>query len=196
MGLVAQEVEPLFPVAIEQETVGDAEVQYLQLDYTKFVPLIISAIQQLAAKISHLAATVASFADHFTTKELTFTRATGDEIIVKKMCVQKTDGTPVCVDGDQLAALLASAGQPVAAPASSPSGGGSSDPTTPPTPVAITSPETSDVATSSPTATKSAPPVINSPPLVPEDTTEYPAPTPSSPAPAPPEPTPTTDTVH
>ena len=175
LGFIAQEVQPILP---ETVSVGDDANHTLGLAYTEFIPVIVRAIQQLAAKISDLATTVASFADHFTTRELTFVRATGDEIIVKKMCVQKTDGTPVCVNGDQLDALLQQADQsPVAA-----------DPTpqSSPTPVATTSPETSDAATSSPAVTESAQPlteptiIIDSPPLAPDAQAE---------------PTPTTTTV-
>jgi hypothetical protein len=49
VGLIAQEVSPVFPYAIAPETVGDKEVQYFQLDYTKFVPLLIEAAKELKA---------------------------------------------------------------------------------------------------------------------------------------------------
>ncbi len=70
------------------------------------------------------------FADHFTTKELTFTRATGGEVdahrvVADEICARKSDGTNVCVTGDQLAAALGG----------TTSGGTTSDPapdTTPP----------------------------------------------------------------
>ena len=45
---------------------GDAEVQYFQLDYTKFVPHLIEAIKELAA-------TVSNFAEKIVTKELVAT---------------------------------------------------------------------------------------------------------------------------
>ena len=50
------------------------------MNYAGLVTYIVKAVQQLASQLSDLANTVASFADHFTTRELTFTRATGDEI--------------------------------------------------------------------------------------------------------------------
>jgi hypothetical protein len=49
VGLIAQEVSPVFPYAIESETVGDKAVQYFQLDYTKFTPLLIEAVKELKA---------------------------------------------------------------------------------------------------------------------------------------------------
>lgn len=54
VGLIAQEVEPLLPEAIGLETVGDDEVQYLQLDYSKFVPLLIKGWQELDARVTAL----------------------------------------------------------------------------------------------------------------------------------------------
>ena len=100
-------------------------------------------------------------------------------IVGDQLCARKSDGSLECLTGDQLAALLESAGQS-ATPASSPSSGGSSsDPATTPTPESSTSPEPSDAATSSPAVTESAPPVtepttpiVDSPPLAPEEEPE------------------------
>ena len=47
IGMIAQEVQAIVPEAILPETVGDADVQYLQLDYTKLVPVVIKAVQDL-----------------------------------------------------------------------------------------------------------------------------------------------------
>ena len=77
--------------------------------------------------------TVAGFADSFTTKELTFTRATGDELTLNnRLCIKKSDGSNVCINGDQLAAVLASQGSNGTS-SSSPTNSASSTPdTTPP----------------------------------------------------------------
>jgi hypothetical protein len=56
-----------------------------------------------------LANTIAGFADHFTTKELTFTRASGDEIDVKTAIVQKLCVDDVCVTRDQFKEMVAAA---------------------------------------------------------------------------------------
>jgi hypothetical protein len=50
IGLIAQEVQAVVPEAIGAETVGDDEVQYLQLDYDKLVPVLIKAVQELKAE--------------------------------------------------------------------------------------------------------------------------------------------------
>jgi hypothetical protein len=125
LGFIAQEVQPLFP---ETVNVGDDANHTLGLTYTEFIPVVVRSIQQLAQKIGN-------FADSFTTKELTFTRATGDEIAANKgtfaeLCAKKSDGTNVCVTGDQLAAILASQGSSGSSAPSSSSASSSPSPDT------------------------------------------------------------------
>lgn len=50
VGLIAQEVAGVLPEAIMQETVGDNQTQYLQLDYDKFVPLLVEGVKELKAE--------------------------------------------------------------------------------------------------------------------------------------------------
>ena len=78
-GLVAQEVETVAPELV----VTDASTTMKSVKYGDIQWLMLAALQKLIAKVTGLADTVASFADHFTTKELTFTRATGDELRVE-----------------------------------------------------------------------------------------------------------------
>lgn len=56
IGFLAQDVQKLVPEAIESETVGDAEVQYLQLDYAKLVPVMVKAAQEQQGDITTLKA--------------------------------------------------------------------------------------------------------------------------------------------
>jgi hypothetical protein len=108
VGLIAQEVQPLFPLAIEQETVGDSEVQYFQLDYTKFIPLIISSIKELYAQVLDVKNTVVGFAQ----------RLVSDEIVARnRLCVED-----ICVTRDQFQAMVSNAG------AASPATGGPASP--------------------------------------------------------------------
>ena len=51
--------------------------------------------------------TVAGFAQSITTKLLTADNITANN----SLCVKKSDGTPVCITGDQLSAVLSGAGQ-------------------------------------------------------------------------------------
>jgi hypothetical protein len=80
----------------------------LGLNYTGLVAPIVRAIQALSAEITSMENTIAGFAESFTTKELTFTRATGDQMDVQKLCVTDgpTDQSPVCITKAQLSALL------------------------------------------------------------------------------------------
>ena len=93
----------------------DASTTLLSVKYGDIQWLVVQALQELIAKVNDLANTVAGFAETFTTNELTFTRATGTELSVQQLntgelCANKTDGTSVCVTGDELAAFLAQAG--------------------------------------------------------------------------------------
>jgi Chaperone of endosialidase/Domain of unknown function (DUF5011) len=105
LGFLAQQVQTIFPQLVSTTsptalTPGGT----LGLNYTGLISPIVSAIQELDQQLTNLANTVAGFANSFTTNQLTFVRATGQEL-----CLQQSDGTPVCVTGDQLAALLANA---------------------------------------------------------------------------------------
>jgi hypothetical protein len=131
-GFIAQEVQPIFPDLIAQGPDG-----YLTMNYAGLTPYLVKAVQQLMAQLSDLAATVANFADSFTTKELTFTRATGDEVDAntvksKTLCLGAT-----CVTESQLAAVLALVGQSATAPASTQVTSATAS-TTPYTPLTIT----------------------------------------------------------
>jgi Chaperone of endosialidase len=155
-GLVAQEVETVAPELV----VTDASTTMKAVKYGDIQWLVIAAVQKLIAKVNELASVVAAFADHFTTKELTFTRAIGDEIDVKRtitdtLCVRDTAGA-TCITRTQLDTLLQHAGQ-TSAPV-------------PADPTPQSSPTTDATVIGS-----SAPPVIDSPPPIPEEPEPTPA---------------------
>jgi hypothetical protein len=134
LGFIAQDVQQIFPELVSTSTPTALTPDgTLTFDYLGLISPIVSAIQVLSTEVQNLVATVQGFAQKFTTNQL---------------CVNKSDGTPVCVTGDQLAALLASQGsgsnQPPSGAQQSPSGGSnppesvtqnsaSTTPTTPPT---------------------------------------------------------------
>ena len=199
-GFIAQQVKEVLPDLVRNTGLISSSTPdgMLHLDYNGLFAPIVKAIQEIA-----------SIGDTFRTNLIGwFADATNGikeffaaSVHTQEICTKKSDGSDVCASGDQLAALLASAGQPPAAPASSPSSGGSSsDPATPPTPAPSTSPEPSDAATpsinsgqasssdiytepveratkSAPAATEPTTPIANSPPLTPE---EEPEPTPTT----------------
>ena len=106
-------MQPLFPEIVN---VGDDPNHTLGLTYTEFIAVIVKSIQQLAQQ-------VADFADSFTSNTITATN---------ELCVNKSDGSPVCITGDQLAAVLASDNQPSAGGSSSSGSDASTTPDTPP----------------------------------------------------------------
>jgi hypothetical protein len=112
VGFIAEDV-----AQVDQRLVTyDASSTPANVKYQNMVAITIKAIQDIWN-------TIAGFADHFTTKELTFTRVTGDDLtLTHQICIQKSDGTPVCVTGDQLANILSTTGRFNAIKLHSPSG--------------------------------------------------------------------------
>jgi hypothetical protein len=168
LGFIAQEVQPVLP---ETVNIGDDANHTLGLTYTEFIPVVVRAIQQLDQQLTDLATTVADFADRFTTKDLTFTRATGDEIDVKtanvhKLCVADDTGASTCITKSQLDAFLANTGQTAAAAPAVPTSPAQSSPPTDST-------ATSTAATPSLSTDGSSTPVVSdSPSIIPSDTPE------------------------
>lgn len=74
------------------------------VDDRGLLAVLVSAVQGLMSRVGN-------FSDAFATRELTFTRATGDEIDVQKLCIGST-----CVTESQLQALLNQVGQQPSAP--------------------------------------------------------------------------------
>jgi hypothetical protein len=141
IGLIAQEVMPVLPEALSLETVGDSEVQYYQLDYTKFIPHLIGAIKELAAKVAGLAERVIS-------KEVVAINGRFDTLRTCQLCVDD-----ICITRDQFLSVFGASAlsQPAAASAS---GAGTETPGGAPAPEAS---EDADAATST-TPSDNAPP--------------------------------------
>ena len=91
IGFIAQEVEKVVPGLVATDiTTGKKSVNYIG-----FTPILVEAIKELADKVNTVVAQVAGFAQSIHTKEI---------------CVEKSDGTEFCANGDQLAALAAYGG--------------------------------------------------------------------------------------
>lgn len=84
----------------------DASGALSGVDDRAVVSILVKAVQELIGELRSLAATVTGFAESFRTKELTFDRAAGNELSIKKLCIGLA-----CITEQQLAALLASHGQ-------------------------------------------------------------------------------------
>lgn len=110
IGLIAQQVMPVLPEALSLETVGDKDVQYYQLDYTKFIPHLIGAIQEVVhiggAFKENLVVWLGSTAngiDRLFAREIVATTMSADIVTgSQKLCIGQT-----CVTEAQLQAMLA-----------------------------------------------------------------------------------------
>ena len=81
------------------------------VDDRSILSIVVKAIQTLAAKVT-------GFADAFTTRELTYTRATGDQLTTKELTTGKLCVDDVCVTRDEFLRIVQQSGQsPVPAPA-------------------------------------------------------------------------------
>ncbi len=106
-GFIAQDVAKIFPNLVHQNSSSG----YFTLDYQGLFAPIVGAIQEISHELSALEATVAGFAESFTSKQVT----------TDKLCVTKSGGGSVCVTGDQLQQMLSGVG--VAGSGSGASGG-------------------------------------------------------------------------
>ena len=77
------------------------------IDDRSFIAVIVKATQELVTEVDNLESTVSGFAQSFASDNIT---------VNNKLCIKKSDGTPVCITGDQLSALLSSQGMSASAP--------------------------------------------------------------------------------
>jgi hypothetical protein len=104
LGFIAQEVQKIFPDLVSTTSATSLTPDgTLTLNYVGLIAPIIAALH-------HIDGVISDFADHFATKELTFTRATGDEIDVNTVKAHEICVDDVCLTKDQLNALLSGAG--------------------------------------------------------------------------------------
>ncbi|OGG85842.1 hypothetical protein A2392_00260 [Candidatus Kaiserbacteria bacterium RIFOXYB1_FULL_46_14] len=110
LGLIAQEVEEVFPFLVAVDETGTKNVAY-----SNFTPLIIKAIQELSGISSSTAPLKDkdgknTFAGRFFDRlSLWFADSTNGindffakKVFTDEICVKKTDGTYYCVTGDEL----------------------------------------------------------------------------------------------
>jgi hypothetical protein len=112
LGFIAQEVQKLFPELVSTTSPTSLTPNgTLTLNYVGLIAPIVKSIQAISSELTSLESTIAGFADSFTTKQLTFTRATGKEIDVQTLCITDgpSDQNPLCVTKAQLASVLSQA---------------------------------------------------------------------------------------
>lgn len=98
IGFIAQEVEKVFPQFVDTGANGVKGVAY-----GAFTPVLLQAIKEIQTEIL-------GFAQSITTQVIT--AITGH---FNNICLKKSDGSDVCVTGDQLSALLDASGQSASA---------------------------------------------------------------------------------
>ena len=102
LGFIAQQVQQIFPNLVSTTsatalTPGGT----LGLNYIGLISPIVSAIQALYSDVLSLEQTVSGFAQSFTSNTITFNN---------QLCAKESNGSTICITGDQLATLLATQG--------------------------------------------------------------------------------------
>lgn len=105
VGVIAQEVAPVWPEAIDRETIDG----FYQVDYKKFVPLLIEGMKEQQGQVRALQAAVAEVSAQRTNGTAPASVAPGTTVQAEKLCVGS-----VCITEAELRALLHA--QPVSAP--------------------------------------------------------------------------------
>ncbi|MEK7068199.1 MAG: tail fiber domain-containing protein, partial [Patescibacteria group bacterium] len=143
IGFIAEEVEGVLPELVAYDKSGLPS----GVNYPLFTSVLAKAIQELNLNLSDLASTTASstpqsqnFAESFFNNIFSrittwlanaangITKLFAKEVHTEQLCVRQSNGTEICMTGDQLANLLAGAGLPNSG------GGGETAPTPEPTP--------------------------------------------------------------
>ena len=109
IGLIAQEVEPVFPKLVKTQKDGT-----LTLNYGGLTPVMIKAIQELDLKVEDLilekqnlfSNLISWFGNVENGIEKLFTK----EIHTEMICVKKSDGAERCITGDELDQVLSNTG--------------------------------------------------------------------------------------
>jgi hypothetical protein len=165
IGVLAQSVLAAFPQLVGSTTVNFEGTigTYYTVDYGGLTAPIISGINQLNLNLNEIASTTASstpasqsFASSFFSSIFShiatwladatngITKIFAKEVDTNTLCVKKSDGSSVCITGDQLANLLAN--QASSSPSTS-SSGGSSGGSTPDTQAPVVTPNGNNPAT-------------------------------------------------
>lgn len=116
-GFIAQEIEAIFPSFVTT----DSETGIKSVAFGNLIPVTVKAIQEMNAALGDLSKDTTPdtfadsliykrFADAFKVLTVAFKNITADKATVKELCLPKSDGTVICLSGDQVAAIAASAG--------------------------------------------------------------------------------------
>lgn len=115
-GFVAQEVEEIFPDFVTT----DSETGLKSVAFGNLIPLTVKAINEINVHLGDLSEETTPekfaqstifkrFTDAFKVLTLAFKDVTADKATVKELCLPKSDGTVICLSGDQVAQIAANA---------------------------------------------------------------------------------------
>lgn len=116
-GFIAQEIEAIFPSFVTT----DEETGIKSVAFGNLIPVTVKAIQEMNVALGDLSKDTTPdtfagsviykrFTDAFKALTVAFKNITADKATVKELCLPKSDGTVICLSGDQVAAIAASAG--------------------------------------------------------------------------------------
>ena len=116
-GFIAQEIETIFPSFVTT----DEETGIKSVAFGNLIPVTVKAIQEMNTALGDLSAETTPdqfalstiykrFADTFKALVVAFKEITADKATVQELCLPKSDGTVICLTGDQVAQIAASAG--------------------------------------------------------------------------------------
>lgn len=123
-GFIAQEVEAIFPDFVTT----DSETGLKSVAFGNLIPLTVKVVSEINAHLGDLSEETTPekfaqstifkrFTDAFKSLTLAFKDITADKATVKELCLPKSDGTIICLSGDQVAQIVASTGVQTIAPA-------------------------------------------------------------------------------
>jgi len=116
-GFIAQDIEAIFPSFVTT----DSETGIKSVAFGNLIPVTIKAVNEMNAHLGDLSKESTSevfsqstifkrFTDAFKALTIAFKNITADKATVKELCLPKSDGTVICLSGDQVAAIVESAG--------------------------------------------------------------------------------------
>ena len=106
-GFIAQQVQQVFPNLVSTTSATALTPDgTLGLNYIGLIAPIVEAVQTLSAGMTSLQATVAGFAQSFTSAVGNF-----GQVNANTLCLSKSNGSKVCVNGDQLGAFISGQAQ-------------------------------------------------------------------------------------
>ncbi len=171
-GVIAQELNEVYPQAVY---VPSNPEESWAVDYGKLTPLLVKAVQEIASIAGQFRDNlIAWLGDAANGIESLFAK----EVHTESLCVKKSDGSEICVTGDQLANLISGSGSSSGSGGAGSSGGGGGyvpepEPESEPEPEPTPEPEPENTPEPEPEP-ESVPPSEPEPEPTPEPTPEPP----------------------